>query len=126
MARPAGPARRVDSRMRPVSSEAPHREGSASYPGGYLDKKYGPDGRMRDWSYSWATRMLKRLGFRNVAQLEACIAAYDDDAVSRALHGQRQGQLSRMDDAVMAGMGENYIRRHPFSAGAADSDGVNW
>ena len=59
----------------------------------YLDKKYGRDGRMRDWSYSWTTRLLKQLGFRNLAQLNECVKDYDDDQVSRAAHGSRQGQL---------------------------------
>jgi ppGpp synthetase/RelA/SpoT-type nucleotidyltranferase len=81
----------------------------------YLDEKYGPDGRMSEWSYGWATRVLKRLGFTNLAQVAACIGSYDDDHVSRALWGSRQGQLSRFENVLLAAMGEEYIRRHPWA-----------
>lgn len=80
----------------------------------YLNEKFGPDGRMSDWSYAWSTRLLKRLGFRTLAELAECIAPYDDDAVSRAIWGSRQGQLTRLEDVLLAGMGEVLITSHPW------------
>lgn len=91
----------------------------------YLDKKYGSDGRMTDFSYSYTVRNLKRMGFENLAQLDACISPYDADAVSRTLYGNRQGQLSRLEEVLLASMGENYAWRHPWGAGAAD-DPNHW
>lgn len=85
----------------------------------FLDRKFGPDGRMSDFSYSYTARNLKRMGFKNLAQLNECIKPYDVDTVSRVLHGTRQGQLTRLEDAMLASMGEHYARRHPW---AADSD----
>src|SRR5260221_5516316 len=32
----------------------------------YLDKKYGPDGRMREYSYDYTVRLLLTLGFTNL------------------------------------------------------------
>jgi ppGpp synthetase/RelA/SpoT-type nucleotidyltranferase len=82
----------------------------------YLDKDYGPDGRMRDWSYEWTTRLLKRFGFVNLQQLDECVGAYDDDAVSRAVWGARQGQLTRLELVVLAAIGpERFKTLHPWA-----------
>jgi ppGpp synthetase/RelA/SpoT-type nucleotidyltranferase len=81
----------------------------------YLDKTFGPDGRMSDWSYSWSTRLLKHLGFRNLAQLDECLGPYNDDEVSRIIWGGRQGQLTRLEDVLLASMGELFISSHPFA-----------
>lgn len=81
----------------------------------YMDKKLGPDGRMREDSYSWMAGLLKRMGFKNLDQVEKCIAGYDDDQISRLLWGTRQGQSSRLEDMLFAGMGKNFIERHYFA-----------
>ena len=81
----------------------------------YLDRRFGTDGRMSDFSYDWTVRLLKRLGFRNLAQIEACIATYDDDKISRLLTGSRQGQLTRFEYLLLASMGEKFVERHTFA-----------
>lgn len=78
----------------------------------YLDKRFGRDGRMRDFSYQYEARLLRRLGFSNLEQVDEAIRPYDDDAVSRAIHGYRQGQTTRLDGVLLAALGEEYIRRH--------------
>jgi ppGpp synthetase/RelA/SpoT-type nucleotidyltranferase len=83
----------------------------------YLDQRFGPDGRMTDFSYSWEARVLRRLGFRNLKQLDNAVSGYNHDSISRGLHGTRQGQLSRLDDVLLAAMGEEFVQRHPWSAG---------
>lgn len=80
----------------------------------YLDRKYGSDGRMSDYSYDWTVRLLKKLGFSNLQQIEECISGYDDNNVSKILIGTRQGQLTRFEYVVMASMGEKFIERHTF------------
>lgn len=82
----------------------------------FLDKKFGEDRRMRDVSYNWTTRLLKRLGFVTLKQLDHALAGYSADAISRILHGNRQGQLTRMEDVLLASMGQNYISRHPWAS----------
>jgi len=82
----------------------------------YLDRKLGPDGRMSDFSYDWTVRLLRKLGFTNLAQVEACIQPYDHDRVSRLVHGSRQGQLTRFEAMIMAGLGEKFIERHLYAA----------
>jgi ppGpp synthetase/RelA/SpoT-type nucleotidyltranferase len=83
----------------------------------YLDGKYVPDGRMGDWNYGWNARALKRLGFTNLKQVDDCVAAYDDDRLSKEIWGSRQGQLQRFEDVLMVAMGENprYWSEHPFA-----------
>ncbi|WP_085244493.1 GTP pyrophosphokinase [Mycobacterium paraense] len=79
-----------------------------------LDKEYGEDGRMREWSYTFATRLLKRLGFTTLKQVERAMSGYNDDAISRIIHGGRMGQLTRFEDVLLASMGQNFIDNHPW------------
>lgn len=81
----------------------------------FLDEKLGPDGRISDWSYDWEARLLKRLGFRTLEQVAKCIDGYDDDQLSRLAEGSRQGQTTRFELMLLAGMGEHYIRRHSWA-----------
>ncbi len=80
----------------------------------YLDKEFGPDGRMADWSYSYTARLLMGFGFSDLAQVDAAVSLYDDDQVSRVINGSRQGQLSRFEDLLLAALGEEFVTRHPF------------
>jgi hypothetical protein len=81
----------------------------------YLDRKLGPDGRMTVMGYEWDARLLRRLGFTNFQQIDECIAPYDHDALSRRVHGNRQGQLTRFEDMLLASMGDGFLDRHPWS-----------
>jgi ppGpp synthetase/RelA/SpoT-type nucleotidyltranferase len=74
-----------------------------------LDKKLGPDGRMARWSYEYTARVLRHLGFMNFEQIDECIAPYNDDALSRAVHGARQGQLTRFEDMIHAALGDYFV-----------------
>jgi putative GTP pyrophosphokinase len=82
----------------------------------FLDKRLGPDGRISEYSYDWTARLLKKLGYRTLDQVEKCILGYDDDSLSRIASGSRLGQTTRFEHMLLAGMGENYIRRHVFSS----------
>lgn len=81
----------------------------------YLDRRLGADGRMSDFSYDWTVRLLKRLGFRTLDQINDCIAKHDDDKISRVLTGTRQGQLTRLEYLLLASMGEKFIERHTYA-----------
>jgi putative GTP pyrophosphokinase len=78
----------------------------------FLDKRLGPDGRISDFSYDWTARLLKKLGFRTLEEVETCIQGYDDNILSRVASGGRQGQTTRFEYMLLAGMGEHFIRRH--------------
>ena len=78
----------------------------------YLDKKLGADGRMKEFSYQWTAKLLHNLGFSDFKDIEECISGYDDDQLSRILWGTRQGQLTRFEYLLLAGMGENFIKFH--------------
>ncbi len=80
----------------------------------YLDKRFGPDGRMTLSSYEWSAQSLKNFGFEDFQQIDECISAYDHDELSRELTGGRQGQLTRFELVLLASMGDGFIKRHPF------------
>jgi hypothetical protein len=84
----------------------------------YLDRALGPDGRMSDFSYDWTVRSLLRLGFTSLDQVDQCIKPYDDSQLSRLIDGTRQGQLTRFEYMLLAGMGEKFIQRHPWQSEA--------
>lgn len=81
----------------------------------YLDKLLGPDGRLTDFSYDYAARTLRRLGFTNFAQIDECVRGFDADKLNYILLPTRQGQQTRFDYLLTAGMGENILKRHPMS-----------
>jgi hypothetical protein len=81
----------------------------------YLDQRLGSDGRIAPYSYEWTTRVLKSLGFRSLEQVDQCIEGYDDHKVSRIAQGYRQGQTTRFEHLLLAGMGRRFIDRHPWS-----------
>ena len=80
----------------------------------YLDKNYGPDGRMSDFSYQWTARLLLRLGFANLAEVQECVNGYSDDNVSRVAFKSRRGQLTRFETVLLASMGDAFILGHPW------------
>ncbi len=77
----------------------------------YIDKRVGPDARSTDFSYEYWARLLRRLGFTTFDQVAACIEGYDDDRLSRARWGGRQGSISRFEDMLLAGMGTVFVER---------------
>jgi ppGpp synthetase/RelA/SpoT-type nucleotidyltranferase len=81
----------------------------------YLNKRYGADGRMAQWSYRYTAQLLEFMGFSNLEQVENAIKDYSDDAVSRAIYGFRQGQLTRFESVLLASMGSKFMDRHPWS-----------
>jgi ppGpp synthetase/RelA/SpoT-type nucleotidyltranferase len=80
----------------------------------YLDRKLGPDGRMRDFSYEYLARQLRTLGFNDLREVDECVAGLNDDRLSRYAWGSRLGQIERFDLMLLAGMGKNYQKFHPL------------
>lgn len=81
----------------------------------YLDMKLGTDGRMSDFSYQWMAKLLKKLGFKNLEQVDNCISPFDGDELSRIIIYTRQGQTTRFEYMLLAGMGQTYIEHHLYS-----------
>jgi ppGpp synthetase/RelA/SpoT-type nucleotidyltranferase len=81
----------------------------------YLNKKLGADGRMKPFSYDFSATGLRRLGFTDFKQIDECISGYDDDNLSRIAWGTRQGQITRFELQLLAGMGVNYIQLHRWN-----------
>ena len=75
----------------------------------YLDRKLGSDGRVSDFSFDCTARTLMRIGFTSLQQINLCIGDYNDDQLSRIIDGNRQGQLTRFEYMILAGMGANFL-----------------
>jgi putative GTP pyrophosphokinase len=80
----------------------------------FLDGRLGADGRISVWSYNWTARLVKRLGFRDLKQVEEAIGPYNDDQLSQLAMGGRQGQTTRFELMLLAALGERYVDRHFF------------
>jgi ppGpp synthetase/RelA/SpoT-type nucleotidyltranferase len=78
----------------------------------YLDKKLGSDWRISEYSYQWMASLLLKLGFTDFREIDECIREYDDDQLNRIIWSTRQGQLTRFEYLLQAGMGENFIKYH--------------
>jgi putative GTP pyrophosphokinase len=81
----------------------------------FLDENLGPDGRLTEYSYIWLARMLKSLGFRTLDQVATCIKPFNPDELSYLASGGRQGQGTRFELALLAGMQRQYVDRHPYA-----------
>lgn len=82
----------------------------------YLNQRIGPDGRMTEWSYDWATRLLKRLGFTNLDQIDDAISEYDDRQLSYISEGSQVGQINRFETMLLAALGDKFVERHLWSS----------
>jgi len=81
----------------------------------FLDKRLGSDGRVAGYSYEYTARLIRKLGFTNFKQIDECIAGYDGYELGRILWGTSQGQLTKFELMLLAGMGDELIKHHPFS-----------
>lgn len=80
----------------------------------YLDKTLGADGRIGHWSYHLGSETLLKIGFKNLRQVDDCVSKYvDNPVVDTVIWGNRQGQIWRFEGYVLAGLGEQFIKRHP-------------
>ena len=70
---------------------------------------------MSEFSYEWEDRLLHKLGFLNLGQVDKCIQQLNDDHISRIISGGRQGQITRFEYLLLAGMGETFISKHPWN-----------
>jgi hypothetical protein len=67
---------------------------------------------MSDYSYDFEARNLRCLGFSDLRQVDDCIRDFKADELNRILYPTRQGQLSRFEYLLAAGMGENILQNH--------------
>jgi ppGpp synthetase/RelA/SpoT-type nucleotidyltranferase len=80
----------------------------------YLEKRLGPDRRISASNYEGSATALRKIGFQNFEQLDECLRDRDPNRLSRELFGTKHGQLSRFEYLLLAGMGEEYLNRHPW------------
>lgn len=78
----------------------------------YLNRAFGPDRRVAQFSYEMLARDLRFLGFNTIEEVDNCIEGYDNDQISRTIWGSRQGQITRFENTLLAAMGENFTKLH--------------
>ncbi|HEY3421438.1 MAG TPA: hypothetical protein VGK23_12880 [Methanomassiliicoccales archaeon] len=84
----------------------------------YLNKRFGSENTNIDIFYDQETDVLHYLGFSNLGQVEECIKGNDNDKISRLLNSGRliDNQKVRFEDALIAAMGESYLKDHPLAS----------
>lgn len=80
----------------------------------YLDQRFGPDARHKDFSYEWITRLVLDLGFTTFGQIDDTIKGYDPDQLTDIIYDHRQSQITRFQLTLLAAMKDEYIARHPL------------
>ncbi|MBU3155162.1 GTP pyrophosphokinase [Clostridium estertheticum] len=93
--------------------------------GVYLDKKLGGNKIKKDddLNYEVEASLLIEMGFKYLEQVNNCIKNYDCDKIHKLLSWDYKSQIDVLDDLIIAGMGEIFIKRHPYSKMAPkDSD----
>ncbi len=76
----------------------------------FLDAAYPDAGWSRTEHYGWISGLLLELGITSLAELEALLTGVDIDALIE-LMGYRHptGAVRRLDDALLAIFGEQYV-----------------
>ncbi|HHQ4635287.1 TPA: GTP pyrophosphokinase [Aeromonas veronii] len=83
----------------------------------YLDKQFGSDNRIARHTYAMKSRLLNRMGFEYISQLEECIGSFNKEQInkiSKLIYGQGQGQIYRFDAVLVAGLGDKIKELHPY------------
>ncbi|MBU3101928.1 MULTISPECIES: GTP pyrophosphokinase [Clostridium] len=101
----------------------------------YLDKKLGGEAD-KDNIYDHEANMLIELGFKDLQQVDDCIKNYDVENIRRILFDKIDSEKSVSDKAVsqfllfmsllIAGMGETFIKRHPWTNPSISDDSDYW
>ena len=77
----------------------------------YLDRRIGPDAYADDASYERMARLVRRLRFTTIDQIDDCIEGYDGDQLSRIVRRRRRDPLSQLENMLLAGMGSVFVER---------------
>src|SRR5262249_18948806 len=56
--------------------------------------------------------LLKKLGFKDLRQVERAISNLSDSRLSKIVWGNRQGQSTRFELMLLAALGQRFIERH--------------
>jgi hypothetical protein len=81
----------------------------------YLFKKFGSDKRLKWDTFDYLARLLRKLGFRTLAEVDGCIEGYDCHAIGHLIFGSRLNPGWRLQAGLLAAMGELFFERHPFA-----------
>ena len=89
----------------------------------YLDGRIGPSAHATDPSYEYMARVLHRLGFKTIDQVDICVKFYDDEQLRRIPLSRWQwvlGPILRFENMLLAGMGTVFVERRTNDAGWRD------
>ena len=83
----------------------------------YIDKRVGSDPSTSDFSYEFMARVLRRMGFMNFGQVDACVEGYDGDQLGRIRWRRQPGPVNLFEEMLLVGMGSVFITRRTDEPG---------
>ena len=80
----------------------------------WLTERYPGAAKAKPEHYTWMLGILETLGLTQARALEEVLAAVDSAAVAAVMgHRSPTGQVRRLDDDLLAALGEDYVARQP-------------
>lgn len=80
----------------------------------WLTERYPGAAKAKPEHYTWMLGILEALDLTEARKLEGMLATVDSEAVATALGNRLStGQVRRLDDDLLAALGEDYVRRQP-------------
>ncbi len=80
-----------------------------------LDEMLGIDSRLSDWSYLFASRVVKSMGITNLKELKEIIDSTDIESMRDKLWKWRPGPTTVLEFILLCYFKEEYILKHPLS-----------
>lgn len=81
----------------------------------FMNRRFGADGRISRHTYSWLHEVVSRIGFTSAEQMERAFTGLNSASLCYSAYGNLQGQGTKLELSLLASMGNEYIRRHPWS-----------
>lgn len=88
----------------------------------WLAERYPEASKSKVEHYEWMTDILEAFGLRDASALELALAGVSSDAVAAAMgHRFPPGQVRRLDDDLLAALGEQYVAGQPDTSDRRES-----
>ena len=81
----------------------------------YLMKKIIDCDIAEDSSYEYTASVLKKMGFKDLQQVDDCIKNYNTKNIHDLISSKGRSQLVIFENLLILGMGQTYIDRHPYN-----------
>lgn len=90
-----------------------------------LDKLLGPDARLTEWSYSFAAKIVHKMGVTSLSGLKQIIENADIEAMRGKLWDWRPSPTMLLEYILLFHFKEKFIQNHPWAEGKDSKFWVN-